>query len=185
MQLLDELPILYVILTAFWCLWERASPAGQYGFVLPLILTFAAIVLSAILLATSQQSQLHQVARGVMTCTFTVCFVYVFWASATLSTEHGERSKSDAVRKIFSTAFLVFVAAIISWFVDNTLCDSLQRLPIYPNLHATVWHIGSASGMYLLFVALLLHRQSVLGIDCRVVHLGGVFPVARTCPKTS
>merc|ERR1712192_25416 len=175
MQLLDELPIYYVILTAFWCFWERASKPGCYAsFLLPGLLATGAAVISAGLLGTPQQSQLHQILRGIMTCNFTVCFVYVFWAAANASREHRERTGRDCVQKLFSLAFLVFVVAIVAWFVDNTLCDSLQSLPIYPNLHATLWHIGSASGMYLLFLAMLVQRQSVAGTDCAVVYLGRV-----------
>lgn len=172
MQLLDEIPIYYLILLGAWGFYER-GPEPVCSACLPASLVAWAALVTCVLQATAQHDPVHQVFRGLMTCSFSVCFVYIFWA--------GARAARDnlLMSSLWHNAFLAFLVAIVSWIADNTACDALQSLRWYPNLHAWGWHCGSGGAMYLMFLALLVQRQEVRGIDCEVQYVWRFIPVVR------
>lgn len=183
MQLLDELPIFYLILTAAWALYERGErPRHRW---LPWLLVAWASSFTFGLLATQQKTLLHEVCRGTMVCTFSVCFIFIFWAAAKACGEHQQRTGSAMMHDLFSSSFLWFLVSMVSWIVDNTACDVLQRQRAYLNFHAWGWHCGSVGGMYYMFLAVLVQRQGVVGVRCKAAKCLGVFPVVRPRGKES
>ena len=162
MQLLDELPIYWLMLSSSHALFHREDEQdAKHAFVSPG--TSAAILcsvgggLSFILLSTDQASHVHNIARGGMSTTFAIALVYLFYAASLASHETASRllaaagtrdNKSDegewvkctqAPVRIFSYAFFLFVSAIICWLLDNFCCPLLLQLPgslPYPHLHA-------------------------------------------------
>lgn len=172
MQLLDELPMYYLILLAAWGLYERELHP-KHGVWLPAILIAWAFLISCVLQTTPKHSEVHHAFRGLMTCSFSVCFVYIFWAAATVA------KGSELMQSFFSNGFLAFVIAIVCWLADNTICDVLQSFRWYPNLHAWGWHLGTSIGLYMMFLAILVHRQQVAGNNVREVYLYGCIPILR------
>lgn len=178
MQLLDELPIYYLILLGVWGMHERgAEPV--HGSKLAALLSGWAMLATIILQATPKDDPVHQAIRGIMTCSFSASFVYIFWAAARACSEHKQLTGKNDMRQLFSRAFWWFVIAIVCWLVDNTVCDVLQSFRWYPNLHAWGWHCGTVGGLYLLFLALFVQRLGTAGVACKVERIGWVLPVLR------
>jgi hypothetical protein len=180
MQLLDELPIYWLMLSCSHALFHRneatttasnKAPKEISGSVSAFILFAVGGGLSLILLTTPQTSQIHNVSRGLMSTTFAMAFVYIFYAASIASHETAHRLESigghpdtqSPVRN-FTTAFLLFVGAIVSWLADNFCCPLFQQLPFgipYPHLHALGWHLGTALGLHLMFTGIVFHHQAV------------------------
>jgi len=108
---------------------------------------------------------LHTVGRGFLTLGFTACFIYIFYASCSISTEMSKigtevsKRASTDVSTLFELSFYAFIFAIVCWIIDVMRCSWLHTLPVYPQLHALGWHVFSAAGIYPLFVVLVLNHE--------------------------
>lgn len=213
MQLLDELPIYWLMLSCSHALFYRTTKetkshpgsSQQGGAALALL----GSGITVILCKTDRSLAVHNWARGLMSTTFTgrktlkclcfvcpffassfshVCissllpfrsfvlnpaaFIYIFYSASLASHETAEQLKTtnnataaiNAIR-LYDWAFGSFVLAIVCWLLDNFCCPLLQNLPFlpYPQLHALGWHIGTAVGLHLMFISILLHSQVLRG----------------------
>ena len=59
----------------------------------------------------------------------------------------GEGGSDLVSSRLLARLFLWFLFAIVSWLTDNIACAPLQALPVYPQLHALGWHLGTATGL--------------------------------------
>lgn len=174
MQLLDELPLFAISLSAAYTFATRgpvqapvpadAGLARANGVVktasrrgAPVVVVAGCLIwttVTAVLFFTSRHTTLHVVTRGGMSVCFAVMLVYVFSAAAAISREIQAAIKSrndpadqitaSGVQSLFAAAFIFFVAGVVFWIVDNFFCAALRGLPLYPQLHAFGWHLGSA-----------------------------------------
>jgi dihydroceramidase len=162
MQLMDELPMLYLILTASWSLFERNDLSGSTGGkVRAAILFVISIACTVLTTCTPKDSQAHTIGRTLMVISFSVCFAYVFYAASTASGEHQEilgKNARNPMSEMFSYGFLCIMVALVSWIIDNMTCDFLYSLPVYPQLHAIGWHFGTAFGVYFMYLAVYIQR---------------------------
>ena len=203
MQLADELPMFALVLGASCALlrpaWgataPRAAATALFG------------GLSAVLLTTERDgagAAVHHVCRGVLSCTFSACFVFIFWRTAALARADDEalqaaaakakaKAKAEAAApssrrrraagpsppSIFAATFAIWMATILCWIADILCCDALQSLPLrlpFPHLHG-FWHLGSAVGLHGIFVLLLLHERLQQGAGgVRTAVCWGVVP---------
>jgi len=157
-QLLDELPIYYLILLIVLELSDLEARAVRS------CVSVWATTLTVLLFAIPQELFLHELVRGIMSCTFTVCFIYTFYkisarASAmkttTVDAAAGPTDFKPQVQQLFRYSFGFFVVAEVCWLIDNSQCPTLRTsLPFYPHLHA-VWHFFAAGGMYGLWCCVL------------------------------
>merc|ERR1719492_270823 len=144
MQLLDEFPMLWYSLACSSSLLLRlrglqlAVPAGVLG-----------MGLTCAVLLTEQHSFLHEVARGLMSCTFAICLVVISWGVTAVSVRlkqdiTGKRRRVPVLaERVHLVSFVMFVLAVMCWLVDNYFCPALWALPLgvpYPHLH-TWWHL--------------------------------------------
>merc|ERR1712194_611294 len=98
---------------------------------------------------TKQGTAVHEVARGVMSIAFTFGVIAIAWGMAAI-TNRLEGSLHEKSRRVAAFAdrlqvvgFIMFVAAVICWLIDNYYCPLLQNLPLglpYPHLHMW-WHL--------------------------------------------
>lgn len=179
MQLLDELPMLYLILAASWSLYERNDLSGSMGgkirAALLLVISIACTILTT---CTSKETQAHTAGRTLMVISFSTCFAYVFYAASTASGEHQLLLGKDArnpMSEMFSTGFLCIMFALMSWIIDNMTCDFLYSLPVYPQLHAIGWHFGTAFGVYFMFLAVYIQRLGLRKFRYSLEHVY-IFP---------
>ena len=169
LQLADELPMFALVLGASCALLRPTWGAG-----LPrAIATTLFGGLSVALLSTERDGEsaaLHSACRGVLSCTFSACFVYIFWRTAALARGDEVALSSHAASSlragpsppdIFAKTFSIWMGTILCWIADILCCDTLQSLPFglpFPHLHG-FWHLGSAVGLHGIFVLLLLHER--------------------------
>ena len=181
-QLCDELPMYGLILTAAYTGWYRHGAVPSGARVSAVCSSLMWTILTLILFLTEQTATVHQVARGVMSVTFAVGFAFILTAGSRAAGEAQEKigPSRPGVMGVFAIAFWAFVFAIAAWAADNTMCAWLHALPFnipYPQLHALVWHVGTAIGLWCMVVTLLFHRTVELGVGVpRVRWFVGVVP---------
>jgi hypothetical protein len=98
-------------------------------------------------------------------------FLYVFWAGAAASAEcvtelsKNQRKASDSaatlsadnVGSLFDFGFAFIMVGVVCWIMDNFFCIVLRALPVYPQLHAWGWHLGTCLGLWCMYQLLLVH----------------------------
>jgi dihydroceramidase len=160
-QLIDELPIYYVILAGNFMLWYRGRKGDRTS---AYCLCLWAGGLSAILLFTNRTNYLHTVGRGIMSCSFSLMFGYIFSAAAAALNEIASvknQGCAQSGKDLFHLAFFEFVAAIFCWIFDNSACAIVQRNPFYPITAHALWHLLTSIGLYKMFLVLeFIHINS-------------------------
>ena len=177
-QLIDELPIFYLASNGALILFHRNTVIGNNNNIHQTskslaicLITILCSSLTYILLFTTREYNIHNIARGTMSTVFSILFLYVFVTiSKTLneieqqekssSKEHGIRLNQQ-MKSLFKQAFHEFIFAILCWVLDNSCCNFLQSstmLPFYPQLHA-VWHLFTCTGLYKLILILAYIEQ--------------------------
>ena len=188
MQLLDEIPMIYLILTSAWILTNRrTTEPTRGGLIIGGIYIGACLLLTVVLLTTPQHSNIHNFFRGSGVVTFVVHLIYTFYCSSLAITEV---SKTDAMAaahmsNLFVKGFLSICIALVCWISDNMFCETLLGLPlpIFVNLHAWGWHIGTAQSVYYMFCALLVQRINIIRTGdshtCVVDNTSSIFSVVK------
>ncbi|CAE8681998.1 unnamed protein product [Polarella glacialis] len=153
MQLLDELPMLWYVLVCTVSFLRRLR--GWRSLELPA--AAVALTLTTGILLTEQHSTVHEVFRGLMSCTFSVCLVVIGWGSTAtverlkLEVDDKRRWVPVMAERLHTAGFLCFVLSVMCWLADNYYCPLLRNLPgglPYPHLH-TWWHLLVALALYL------------------------------------
>jgi len=188
MQLLDEIPMIYLILTAAWILVNRHStePARR-GVQLGGVYIAACVLLTLVLLRTPQHSGIHNFFRGSGVVTFVVHLIYTFYSSSLAIAEVGKTDEKAAayMSGLFVKGFAAICIALVSWISDNIFCQSLLGLPLpfFVNLHAFGWHIGTAMSVYYMFCALLVQRVNTIrsgdSHTCIVDNTSSMFSIVK------
>ncbi len=169
-QMLDELPMLYLVTLMAYLLAEP-GPGRRFGLWLPVVLVGYALLatLSAVVMRGQLQFFAFQGSFGLLEL---MCLGRVYRLS---------RDPANApVRRLFRLGIACYGGAILLWFMDLRLCDLLNvRLAAFglpnPQLHAW-WHVLVSCGFYLLLLVVgydrirQTHRQPLAG------RLGGIVP---------
>eukprot|EP00929_Paragymnodinium_shiwhaense_P020076 TRINITY_DN13501_c0_g1_i2.p1 TRINITY_DN13501_c0_g1~~TRINITY_DN13501_c0_g1_i2.p1 ORF type:complete len:124 (-),score=15.85 TRINITY_DN13501_c0_g1_i2:564-935(-) len=97
-----------------------------------------------------------------MSVLFCVNLVVAAWGLTKIVNQL-QRTLSDKKRRVaifadraHMSAFLMFVASVICWLLDNYFCSALNTLPLgipYPHLHMW-WHLLTAGALYCIGVVL-------------------------------
>ena len=144
LQMLDELPMLYLVTWLVWLLVEN-GPGRRFGLWLPGAL--AGYVLLATAGATLNRGDAQFLA-------FHVSFGALEFFCLGRITQLALRPENRAVRGRFALGFAAYVIAIGLWFVDLKACPWVSiTLPAHgvpnPQLHAW-WHVLVSLGFFLL-----------------------------------
>ncbi|KAI8885255.1 alkaline ceramidase 3-like protein [Backusella circina FSU 941] len=152
MQLLDELPMIYVASIMVWHTFI-ADPNSKIGYKLPLTLAvYSGIVTYSYILINNPV--FHQVSYAILV--FTVVFRAIFLVRKVPSTYTYE--KPQLTRVLWISAF-GFILAFVLWNIDNQFCPSLREwrhsvsliTGSISELHGW-WHIGTGLGVYYFIV---------------------------------
>jgi len=156
LQMLDELPMLYLALVMVYILLEL-RPGRRYGPWLPLLLAAHGVLVT--LLATLTRGRLQffvfHLSFGSLEV-FALFRVFLLYRAST----------SARIRRLFWLGMSSYVGAVGLWFIDLRFCDVLSvTLPSFgipnPELHA-VWHVLVSFGFYLLVVMIAEVRLAAL-----------------------
>jgi dihydroceramidase len=179
-QLLDELPIYYLILLVVLELSNNDST------LIRTIITLWAFCLSFLLFYLPQENFSHEIVRGCMSTSFTLCFVYTFYKISSrvnaMKEIKPERVNNESmktfkkqVQELFHYSFIFFVIAELCWLIDNSSCALLRTLPFYPHLHA-IWHIFASSGMHGLFMCVVALKWLPRNDQMEIYWCYGILP---------
>ncbi len=144
LQMLDELPMLYLVTWLTWLLVER-GPGRRLGRWLP------ALLLGYVLLATAGAT-LNRGHAQFLAFHFSFgaleifCILRVTWIAL--------RPENRPVRARFATGLAAYATGVAIWFVDLEACAQVSRL----QLHAG-WHVLVSIGFFLLLGVISFDRQ--------------------------
>jgi dihydroceramidase len=152
LQMLDELPMLYLVTLMVYLLLEP-GPAPHFGAWLPASLVGYALLATASAAFTRGQFQFYafQLSFGSLEL---FCLLRV----SVLSTH----PMNAPVRPLFRLGLTCYLVAIVLWYLDLRFCDLMRyRLPSLglpnPQLHAW-WHVLVSCGFYLLLLVVGFDR---------------------------
>lgn len=170
LQLLDEIPMLYLVTLMAYLLLEP-GPERRFGPWLPALLLFYAILatLSDAFTAGRVQFFAFQLSFGALEF---FCLARVYRLS--------QKPENVAVRPFFRLGLAFYLGAIGLWFIDLRFCEVMSvRLPSLgvpnPQLHAW-WHVLVSCGFYLLLVVVGYDRLRRRRSGPAVRPAGGVIP---------
>ena len=143
LQMLDELPMLYLVTWLTWLLVET-GPDRRFGAWLPAALI--AYVLVATAGATLNRGHAQFLAFHVSFGALEVfCLARVTWIAL--------RPENRPVRTWFTLGLLAYATGIAIWFVDLEACPRVSGL----QLHAG-WHVLVSIGFFLLLAVVSFDR---------------------------
>ena len=144
LQMLDELPMLYLVTWLTWLLVET-GPGRRLGgwFPAALVLYVTAATAAATLNRGGAQFVAFHVSFGALEV---FCLGRVSWLAL--------RPENRVVRRRFMLGLTAYAAGIAVWFIDLEACPWVSRtLPAHgvpnPQLHAW-WHVLVSVGFFLL-----------------------------------
>jgi dihydroceramidase len=172
-QLLDELPMLYLVTMMVYLLLEP-GPTARFGRWLPVaLLAYACLAtLSDAFTRGRFQFFAFQFSFGLLEL---FCLVRV----GLLSLERANRS----VRQLYRVGVALYLGGILLWLADLRLCSWLSvTLPAAgianPQFHAW-WHVLVSAGFYLLLVVVAYDRLRRRGSQPVLQARWGVVPTVR------
>lgn len=173
MQMLDEVPMLWIAVASSYCVLEGHAPAHgvtKHGMWLPIVLTVWTAVISAVTIFNHGATQVVCFYLSFLSAQF-VAIIDVL--RIMLSTDCAE------TKQLCRGSFAVFALSVLAWCADGLMCSRLQNLPYNipnPQLHAWGWHVGVGCGVYGLFLAGLYERLRFLHIPVKYVWRYGFWP---------
>lgn len=169
-QMLDELPMLYLVTLMVYLLLEP-GPSRRHGRWLPVALLSYALLatLTDALTRGSLQFFAFQLSFGALEM---FCLVRVYLLSV--------QPDNRRVRPLFKLGLAFYLGGILLWFIDLRFCIFLNvRMPAtgFPNpqLHAW-WHLLVSCGFYLLLLVVAYDRLARRGATPIVKTVGRVLP---------
>jgi len=136
LQMLDELPMLYLVLVIVYIL-QDGREALRLGFIVyGLALTFAAAATRGVV-----EFYAFHVSFGSLEL-FALAKTYLL-----------QRRAATPVRRLYALGMSLYAIAIAVWFADLKLCDAVGAF----KLHA-VWHVLVSLGFYILLRVIALQK---------------------------
>ena len=195
-QLVDELPIYWVMLNGCLCLFRidkslsmTTTSEARFSSANRLVLSWAiglTMGLFVTLFRYGREGFEHQLFRGVMSCSFSLCFAGLFYGTARMirkletwrprisNAEEAKAMVAEVVADadaLFAVSYVTIILAVICWISDNALCDQLLHLPFgipYPQTHS-LWHVFTTWCVCLCARDNMRTRQHIL--ECFVANV--------------
>ncbi|KAK4536528.1 hypothetical protein CDCA_CDCA08G2553 [Cyanidium caldarium] len=162
MQLLDELPMVYVVLVQLWVLLERWSVrrGRRRGLGRALAFSIGAAAFTVSYVWIWRSALWHQVVFGAL----------MVWVTL-LSVRCLRETAQVRARRLYTTSVALYAVGFVLWNVDNQFCHWVRPL----HLHA-VWHLCMATGAWLAFSFVLYDRLRRLAASPEVHLACGLLP---------
>ncbi|MDY7227319.1 ceramidase [Hyalangium rubrum] len=178
MQMMDELPMLYLAIVMVYILVEN-RPERRFGPWFPLALLGYAVLSTYLSAFTRGRLQffLFQASFASLEL-FALARVYLIH----------HRSQDVKGRRIFQAGMAAYALALAVWLSDIHFCSTLnQTLPSLgipnPQLHAW-WHVLVSCGFYALLMVIAHDRMKTLGQAPQLHFAARVLPFVRgTTPR--
>lgn len=178
LQMLDELPMVYLALVMVFILLEL-EPGRRFGRWFPWALATYGAFLTVLCSTTRGNLQFF---------TFHLSFgsleLFCLYRTYRLS----RTTQSPAARRLFGVGMGAYLLAIALWFIDLRFCEFVSAvLPatigFNPQLHA-VWHVLVSFGFYCLILFIAHERLARAGHTPALELRGGWLPRLRISPAS-
>lgn len=170
LQMLDELPMLWLALVMVYTLIEN-QPTRRFGHWFPALLVVHGISIS--LLAAFTRGRVEFWAFQLSFGSAEFYGLYRVWRIH-------KRSQNRNVHRLFRWGMGLYLVAIALWSVDTHVCSFVSvTLPAWglfnPQLHA-VWHVLVSLGFYALVLLIAYDRFDALDTKVKLVRRLGIVP---------
>ncbi|KAF9190544.1 Alkaline ceramidase 3 [Haplosporangium sp. Z 767] len=158
LQMLDEVPMVYSILSLAYCCIEDRS-YRRYGTWFPVSIALYGLLTTLIMLFAGPDNHLLEFVVFQSSFAFVVLVVM-----SHIIKMYGDIQDESIKRKWVLTAIMALTSYLF-WNIDFRMCDAMQNLPLglwNPQLHA-VWHVGASLSSYLVTLLVCYHRAENLG----------------------
>ncbi|KAG0318629.1 hypothetical protein BGZ99_005573 [Dissophora globulifera] len=158
LQMLDEVPMVYSILSLAYCCIEDRS-YRRYGAWFPVSIALYGLLTTLVMLFAGPGN--HLLEFVVFQSSFAFCVLFVM--SNIIKIYSGIEDR--AIKQMWMVTLLIALSSYSLWNVDFRMCDVMQNLPLglwNPQLHA-VWHVGASVTSYLVTLLLCYNRAENLG----------------------
>lgn len=169
-QSLDEVPMLWFNMVAFYILLHLKSKPSQKVDNLVYVIGFITLIETYIYYA---MRSLYPFFLGIYSLTTAIVIIWTFVLLF-------DKREGTMLRRLFFTGFGSFVLIGFScWIIDMQLCS--QLLPIYHQAYGltlhVLWHIFAGYGGYMHAQTIIAGRARELNIALRYYWLFGFFPL--------
>ncbi|KAG0033074.1 Alkaline ceramidase 3 [Podila clonocystis] len=171
LQMLDELPMLYSILTLFYCCAEN-RPYRRYGVWFPVAITLYGLLTTFVMLFAGPQNHLLEFV------VFQSSFAFMVMVVMSHIIKLYGALQDQAIRRMWILTAAVGVTSYGYWNIDFRLCDLMQNLPFglfNPQFHAW-WHVGASMTSYMVCLLVCYNRAENLDRHPSIEWKAGVLP---------
>ncbi|KAI8360195.1 alkaline phytoceramidase family protein [Mortierella sp. GBAus27b] len=171
LQMLDEVPMVYSILSlAYCCIEDR--PYRRHGTWFPVSIALYGVLTTLVMMFAGPENHLLEFVVFQSSFTFMVLVVMSHIVKIYGSIQ------DMAIRKMWQTCGGLALGAYLLWNIDFRLCHVVQNMPLglwNPQLHA-IWHVGASMSSYLVTFLICYHRAENLGRQPSIAWKWNVLP---------
>ncbi|KAG0324055.1 Alkaline ceramidase 3 [Dissophora globulifera] len=171
LQMLDEVPMVYCVLTLAYCCVEN-KPYRRYGAWFPVGLSLYGLLTTIIMLYAGPSNHLLEFV------VFQSAFVFVVLVVMSHIIKIYGRLQDRSIKQLWATTGLIGAVAYGYWNIDFRMCGVMENLPFglaNPQFHAW-WHVGASVASYLVCLLICYDRAENLGRGPKIEWIGGVLP---------
>ncbi|KAG0000860.1 Alkaline ceramidase 3 [Modicella reniformis] len=148
LQMLDEVPMVYCVLTLVYCCVEN-KPYRLHGPWFPVSIALYGLLTTIIMLYAGPENHLLE-------------FIV----------------QDESIKKMWLLAGLIGAVSYGYWNIDFRMCGAMENLPFgaaNPQLHAW-WHVGASASTYLVCLLICYDRAFNLDRKPKIEWIGGILP---------
>ncbi|KAF9216724.1 Alkaline ceramidase 3 [Podila verticillata] len=171
LQMLDEVPMVYSVLTAAYCCVEDRS-YRRFGAWFPVSIALYGLFTTLVMLLAGPENHMLEfvVFQSSFIFVILVVFSHIIKSYADL--------KAESIRRLYHYTAIGALVSYGCWNVDFRLCHTMHNMPLglwNPQLHAA-WHVGASATSYMITLLICYHRQENLGRHPMVAWKAGFLP---------
>ncbi|KAF9897060.1 Alkaline ceramidase 3 [Lobosporangium transversale] len=168
LQMLDELPMVYSILSLAYCCIEDRS-YRRYGTWFPISIALYGLLTTVVMLIAGPENHLLEFI------VFQSSFAFVVLVVMSHIIKIYGSIQDLSIKRLWVLTAMTALVSYIFWNIDFRMCDIMQSLPVNPQLHA-IWHVGASLSSYLVTLLVCYQRAENLGRKPSMEWKWGVLP---------
>ncbi|KAI7822582.1 alkaline phytoceramidase family protein [Gamsiella multidivaricata] len=171
LQMLDEVPMVYCVLTVAYCCVEN-KPYRRYGAWFPIGLTSYGLLTTVIMLYAGPENHLLEFI------VFQSSFMFMTLVVLSHIMKIYAHQQDQSIKRLWLLSGLIGAIAYGYWNIDFRMCGAMENLPLglaNPQFHAW-WHVGASMSVYLVCLLICYDRAENLDRKPKIEWVGGILP---------
>ncbi|KAF9361639.1 Alkaline ceramidase 3 [Mortierella sp. NVP85] len=171
LQMLDEVPMVYCVLTLVYCCVEN-KPYRRHGVWFPIGIALYGLLTTVIMLYAGPENHLLEFI------VFQSAFAFVVLVVMSRIIQIYAQLQNDSIKRLWLLSALIGAVSYGYWNIDFRMCNVMENLPFgiaNPQFHAW-WHVGASVSSYMVCLLICYDRALNLGRKPRIEWKGGVLP---------